>query len=175
MLNISMLAFPLATAAAAQVARQVGEAVELGTSFARLLGAGGAAAAAPTAEADGAPGGFEPDVAGGLRRRQTDLQALDADTAALQQVLRAWCSEHGVRLDEPIVIRTDADHRLLVDSNRFDRGAIEEMLQTPSELTAQLRQLFVRAQSLHAPEAAAAERAEVRLVLDHQQAFWAVA
>lgn len=175
MMTIPTLTFPLAAAAAGQVARQVGAAVALGTSFARSLTPGPAAATPGTTDAERVPGGFEPDVASALRRRQTDLQALDADTADLHRMLQTWCAEHHVRLDEPLVLRTDADQRLLVDNNHIDRSVIEEMLQAPSDLTARLRQLFAQAQNLHAPAGAAGERPEVRLVLDQEQAFWAVA
>jgi hypothetical protein len=174
--NISAALFPLAATAAEHVVRQVGEVVQCGTTFARLLAAGAAGTAADAADAGQVPEVFEPDVASALRRRQTDLQALDAETAAVQRLLLAWCAAHGVPLEEPIVIRADADQRLLVDNARPDRSVIEEMLAAQSDLALRLRHLFAQAQSVHAaPDATAADRQEVRLVLEPQQAVWAVA
>jgi hypothetical protein len=168
---------PLAATAAEQVARQVGEVVQFGASFARLLAAGAPVAADNAADADRVPEVFEPDVASALRRWQTDLQSLDADTAALHRLLLAQCAAHGVDLAEPLVIRADADQRLLVDNDHPDRSVIEEILLAHGDLASRLRQLFGQAESLHASQDTDGSSGPhpVRLVVDQQHASWAAA
>jgi hypothetical protein len=168
---------PLAAATAQYLVREVGGVVKQGVSFVEMLQAPDATAttAATTEVGSRAGESLELTSDSQLVRWKTAWQNMDAQTAALHQILVDKLQASGVDLSDAIELRTDADGRILVAPGHPDRGAIEQVLDADPELTSQLRTLFHQVANLKNSSGAdaAPNAADIRLVVNKDHAFFA--
>jgi len=169
--------WPIAAATAQLVVRGVGDAMEQGASFARVLLShneqADAAQDAPAVETATA------ELTNDSRMVQWKTAAanLKTQTAALHQLLLERFAAQGIDLSEPIILRTDSAGHLLVDQVHPDRAAIEQLFESDAGLASQVRQLFQQAASLQTPETGSRtfDASSIRLSLNAVQATFSAA
>jgi hypothetical protein len=168
---------PIAATTAQFLVREVSDVVKQGISFVEMLHTPDETAAATDTAAVSASASESLELTGDSQmvRWKTAWQNTNAQTAALHRILVEKLQDSGVDLSEAVVLMTDADGRVLAANGHPDRAAIEQVLASDSELTAQLRQLFQQVANLQSPSGTAVtpNAADIRLVVSKDQALFA--
>lgn len=176
-MTASAALLPIAAATAQLVVRGVSDVLKQGTAFADMLlpsdeSTPAAQVAATTTDADGA---LELTNDSRVVRWKTAWQNVTAQTNAIHQMLVEKFAGEDIDLSEPVTLRTDADGRILVANGHPDRADIEQLLESDSELSGQLHQLFRQLADLECPSGSqqAPNISGIRLVVSKDRAFFA--
>ena len=178
-MNIVSPLIPVAVAALETVVSGVGEVLQNGKSFARLMHASPteqveAGGARSVAAADAAPKQSE---LGQQVQRAALRQRFETQRQLLHQQLMQRFAEQGIDLSESPVLTVDASGHLLEASGHWDRAQIEELLRSDAGLQNDLVQLLQQGSALRqsGPQAAGGGTSEVaRLVVSEKEIFFQV-
>ena len=176
-MNIITPLIPVAAAALGTVVQSVGDVLQSGKSFAHLLHdslpeiVGGEK---DSSVADSAP---QQSELGQQVQHEALRQQFDAQRQLIHQRLIARFAEQGIDLSEPAVLSVDSNGRLLEGSGHWDRGKIEELLQSDAGLRTELGQLLQLGTALGESGPAGAENGRgvtPRLVVSEKEIFFQV-
>ena len=176
-MNIITPLIPVAVAALDTVVQSVGDVLQSGKTFAHQLHDSLPEIASGEKDSSVADSAPQQSELGQQVKHAALRQQFDAQRQLVHQRLIARFAKQGIDLSEPAVLSVDSNGRLLEGSGHWDRGEIEELLQSDAGLRTELGRLLQLGAALRESGPAGVENGgptTSRLVVSEKEIFFQV-